>query len=170
MPKPYVDSGLLLRTMAAHEKVVRDLGSYELVSRTGAVDPTGILHCLDLVKGLVMIESSAEIHPQPLRTALLQMLTQTPTLNNTKYNGKVWANLKAERIGRLMIRVRKLARTESLSSCAARLTSREFLKLEEVLKLVELRDKEKDLEKESLEKEALEEENLEKAVSEEQGE
>ena len=61
--KPYVDPGLLFRILAAHQGLVKDLGPYEVISRTGGVDPSGLVKALDLFEGLVQIAPGAEIHP-----------------------------------------------------------------------------------------------------------
>lgn len=51
--KPYVDPGLLYVALSSHCDLVKDLGTYELMSRTQGVDPKGLVKVLDLVKALV---------------------------------------------------------------------------------------------------------------------
>jgi len=82
------------------------------------------LQCHAQEKNLLLAEKTAELHPNPVRTALVQLLSSEPSLNNTKYRGKVWASNKQTRICCLLYHVRKLADT-NLASAAAKLTSHE---------------------------------------------
>ena len=94
---------------------------------------------LPLINALVDIEGSAEIHPQGVRSALLHLITEKPELNTSKYNGAVFVNLRAERLGVLLHHVRKLARNKPTPSVVSALTAQEFQELTETLKKVQLR-------------------------------
>ena len=61
------------------------------------MDPKGLIHCLGFLEDLVKLSPTAEIHPGPLRQALLKMLGDNPGLNDSRFNGGVWVNLKSER-------------------------------------------------------------------------
>ena len=94
---------------------------------------------LPLINALVDIEGSAEIHPHGVRSALLHLITEKPELNTSKYNGAVFVNLRAERLGVLLHHVRKLARNKPTPSVVSALTAQEFQELTETLKKVQLR-------------------------------
>ena len=106
--KPWVDQGLLYAALVAHQDLVKDLGRYEHISRSNAPEPRGVMHCLDLWKALVKVEPSEKVHSQPLRQALLSLLSEYPSLNTTKHTGGVWCNLKLERISYLLNHCRRL--------------------------------------------------------------
>ena len=153
--KPYVETGLLLKLLKKHEDLLQDLKGYESLSRNSAVDPKALHRCLPLVEDIVALEPSAEVHPQPLRNALLQLLATNPKLNSTRFNGSVWTNMKAERLNVLLSHVRKLARSGG-SSCLAALTGSEFERLTETLQKVVLRpEDEAALEKDRPRKQSL---------------
>ena len=65
---------------------------------------------MPLWKGLLRVESSGQIHSQPLRRALVSMLAETPKLNTGTHTGQVWASLTLERICAILFHVSKLGR------------------------------------------------------------
>ena len=134
--KPYVDSGLVYKVLSEHQETLHNLGPYEHCSRANAPDPKGLVKTLPLWKGLLRLESSGEIHAQPMRTALISLLADAPELNSTKYSGQVWVNLKLERINTILYHVRKLG-GESLTAAAAKLTREEYTQLQQGLKLLD---------------------------------
>ena len=103
--KPYVDAGILLKTLEVHSKLVTNLGPYESISKNQGCSPKGLLHCLPLVKGLLELQPSAEIHSSSLRTALYQLLMAQPSVNDSKFNGSVWVNLRIDRITALLYHI-----------------------------------------------------------------
>ena len=117
----------MYKVLSEGQETLEDLGPYEHVSKNNSPDPKGLVKTLPLWKGLLKLESSGEIHTQPLRTALISLLAEAPQLNNTRHSGQVWANLKMERIGTILFHVRKLGR-ESLAAAAAKLTREEYEK------------------------------------------
>jgi len=58
---------------------------------------------------------------------------EEPQLNDTKFSGSVWTNLKIERITVILYPVRRLTGSD-LKQCAARLSGAEYLQLQEVVK------------------------------------
>ena len=78
--KPHVD--MLLETLKKHESLLKHFGPYSAISANQAVDPKGLIHCLGLLEDLVKLSPTAEIHPGPLRQALLKMLGGNPRLND----------------------------------------------------------------------------------------
>ena len=130
-PKPFTDEGV--------QELVKDLGPYELISRSGAVDPKGLVRNLDLVRDLLRAEPTGEVHTQPMRQALLKLMRNDPTVNTSRFNGSVWSNLKGERLGCLLNHTRKWARAEleGKSNAASKLTAFEYGKLKELLDLSE---------------------------------
>lgn len=137
--KPLIDQGLLYKVLCDHEDLVMDMKGYEQLSRNSAVNPKAMHQMLPLINALVDIEGSAEIHPQGVRSALLHLITEKPELNTSKYNGAVFVNLRAERLGVLLHHVRKLARNTPTPSVVSALTAQEFQELTETLKKVQLR-------------------------------
>ena len=111
-PKPFTDEGVLFKVLGDHKELVKDLGPYELISRSGAVDPKGLVRNLDLVRDLLRAEPTGEVHTQPMRQALLKLMRNDPTVNTSRFNGSAWSNLKGERLGCLLNHTRKWARAE----------------------------------------------------------
>lgn len=139
--KPIVDFGLVFKALSENDALVRDLGQYETLSRTAGVDVKGLSDNISLLKALVKLERSAEVHPQPLKNGLLQMLVADPSLNKTKFNGQVWVNLRQERITCLLFHLRRFARDkEGMQLAAAKLTGAECIGMKELLCMLELRD------------------------------
>ena len=57
-PKPFTDEGVLLKVLAHHKELVKDLGPYELINRSGAVDPKGLVRNRDLLRDLLRAHPS----------------------------------------------------------------------------------------------------------------
>lgn len=140
--KPHVDVGLLFKVVSTHKALIQNMGSYENTSRTGSPDPVGLHFLLPLVGELVTVSSIAEIHSQSLRSALQQLVVQDAEVNNSKYNGQVWVNLRSERIGCVLAHMRQLAREpETLKKAALVLTGKSFHQLKEVVNKITGQDK-----------------------------
>eukprot|EP00435_Cladocopium_sp_Y103_P058764 s800_g20.t1 len=58
--KPMVDQGVLYKCLGAHEDLIQDLGTYELVSRNQATDPAGLMQIIPLLESLVKVSSTCE--------------------------------------------------------------------------------------------------------------
>lgn len=139
--KPSVDADVLFTELNTHRDMLQNLGSYERHSRGSPPCAKGLVALLDLVKALLKVESCSEIHSSCLRKALQDVLKQKPALNTTVFAGKIWVNFRAERLGCILTHVRTLARcNETLQQCAMELTAIEFLKLQEVVQMVTLRN------------------------------
>ena len=132
--KPMVDSMLLYQALKQHANALRDLGAYERISRSHAVDASGLVHFKALIKAFLLLDKGAELHPQPLRKGLLQLCQEEPSVNNTEFNGSVWSNLKAERMN-VILALRKLAR----EGIAAKLNPSSLGVLQSLVQGVELR-------------------------------
>ena len=154
--KPYVDSGILYKALAAHDDILSDMRAYEHLSRTNAPCPKGLLQTMPLWKAFLKLEPSGEMHSQPLRVALISLLAEKPALNKSQDSGQVWASLRVERITCLLNHVRQLSRAESLTVCASKLTRDEFSSLQQGLQMVKPLEKETALEKAGSGKAALE--------------
>jgi hypothetical protein len=136
-PKPQVDPDLLLKCFSEHSDLLQHLGLYEQVSQSQAAQPKGLMHCLPLMKGLLELEPTCEIHGSSLRQGVFQALLQNPCLNDTKFNGETWVGIRVERITVLLFHMRRLAASADLRTCASKLTGPEFLQLQEALAMVE---------------------------------
>ena len=97
-PKPMVDPDLLMREFKIHRDLLTDLGAYEKISKSQATNPKGLLALLPLLKGLLKLAPTCEIHGASLREGVFQCLLQDPELNDSKYNGRVWTSLKVDRL------------------------------------------------------------------------
>ena len=139
LSKPMVDSMLVYQALKKNASALKDLGPYERISRSHAVDGTGLVHLEGLIRALLLLDSSAEVHPQPLRKGLLQVYNDQPSINTTEFNGTVWRNLKAERINVVMAHFRKVARDGITASLSAKLNPCSLKVLQALVGLVELR-------------------------------
>lgn len=155
-PKPLVDTMVLMQVLQQHDDILRDLGAYNTTSKNQSVEPKEIMHCFALLQDSVKLSSTAEVHTQPLRQALLKCVQEDPSLNDTKWNCGVWANLKCERVGVLLFHPRRLKNLEDLSGCAAKLTSAEFVLLKRLLESVDSKPQPENLAKRKLKKEISE--------------
>eukprot|EP00438_Fugacium_kawagutii_P003468 Skav217399 [mRNA] locus=scaffold532:724880:732954:+ [translate_table: standard] len=146
--KPDVDPGVLLRTLRDHAETIKDLGTYETISKAGAVNLKGLLYCKSLLQDIIEIAPTCQIGPQALRTSLTQLLTHNVTLNTSKFNGATWANIKSERLTVLLAHCRKMARDkEQQRVCAGKLTTQEFQQLQLLIAEVVLKDEDGPLQK-----------------------
>ena len=108
-----------------------------MISRNQTVDPKGLMHCFPLLDDLIKLSKTAEIHSQPIRQAFLKLLQENPNINDTKFNGSVFINLKADRIGVLLCHLRRLKIQGDMGACASKLTSAEFGLLQKLVDSVE---------------------------------
>lgn len=143
--KPFVESGLLLNILAKHEDLIRDFRTYESITAQGATDPKGLYLLLDFVEDVLEISPQCEIHAQPLRNALLRLLTSKPALNTTKHSGSIWTHQRSERISVILSHMRRLARSGINNKCAADLTSVQLNRMSKALEKVQLRSQDQPL-------------------------
>ena len=118
--------------------MVSNMGQYDHISRSQGVDAKGMVHLIPLWKDLLRLCPCGEIHPQPMRQALLSLVAEHPDLNTGKHSGQVWVNLKVERLNCLLAHVRKLGgETANMSPIAAKLCREEYNTLLAALKFLE---------------------------------
>ena len=120
--KSFIDPGLLFQALSKHEDMLPEFGLYDTISRNQSIDPKGLVQVLPLVKDLIKVSPSAEIHTDPLRAALLRVVCHNPSVNTSKWNGTVWANIRCERIGVLLLHMRRLKSSDEVRKAAAKLT------------------------------------------------
>ena len=92
---------------SAHSSLLAKLGIYENVSKNQSCSPKGILYVLPLLKWLVELELTCEIHGSSLRQAIMQVVMQEPALNTSIYNGSVWVGSGVGRITTLLFHLRR---------------------------------------------------------------
>ena len=139
--KPAIDPGVLLKILRNQTDNIKDLGPYETISKTGAVNPKGLLECRSFLQDIIEVVPTCEIAPQVLRTSLMNLLSHNVSLNATRFNGLTWANIKAERTTVLMAHCRKVAREKDQQRlCMAKLTSHEYLQLQALISDVAIKD------------------------------
>ena len=130
-----------MKILRNHTDNIKDLGPYETISKTGAVNPKGLLECRSILQDIIEVVPTCEIAPQVLRTSLMNLLSHNVSLNATRFNGLTWANIKAERITVLMAHCRKVAREKDQQRlCMAKLTSHEYLQLQTLISDVAIKD------------------------------
>eukprot|EP00438_Fugacium_kawagutii_P029698 Skav211502 [mRNA] locus=scaffold2188:899918:906060:- [translate_table: standard] len=131
--KTFIDPGILMQALGQHPDLLQEFGVYDHVSRQQGTDPKGLMQVLPLVRTLVKVSPKAEIHSQPLRQTLLKMVCEKPSLNNSRWNGTIWSNLRAERIGVVLHHIRRLKSPDEMRKCGAKLTAAELLQLQQVV-------------------------------------
>ena len=133
LPKPFIDAGIVYDALSKHKELISNFGRYDTVSKNQGIDAAGLIQVLPLVQSLVKVESTCEIHTQPLRQALLKMVMDDPSVNKSKFQGAIWCNLRQERLTCIMTHFRRLKKDEELRKCASRLTAAEYLQLQNVV-------------------------------------
>ncbi|CAL1164253.1 unnamed protein product [Cladocopium goreaui] len=127
-----VDPFVLFQTLNQHVSLVSSLGRYETVSRQQATDAKGLVHCLPLLEALLDLSPTGEIHPGPLRQALLKLVQHKPKINTTDFNGMVYCNMRAERVTTVLLHLRRLKSEEELAKVAAKVSGKEYQLLKEL--------------------------------------
>ena len=128
--KPWVDVGILFKCLENHKDLVTDMGSYEHMNSQSARNAKALLDLKALWGGLLELSPCGSIHSQPLRQALISLLSKEPDVNSGKHSGGVWANLKIERINCMLKHVRQRGRNRnSLGLAASQLTRLEYQSL-----------------------------------------
>ena len=118
--KPYVEPSLLMKTLSEYKNEVMDMGPYECVSKTGAINPKGLIQRRFLLEDMLKLSPAGEIHSGAFRTSLMNLLVKDPEANNSRFNGSTWANLRQERFSTVLAHLRKVAREEqAFNACAS---------------------------------------------------
>ena len=145
--KPMVDQGVLYKCLSCHEDLIQDLGTYELVSRNQATDPGGLMEIIALLESLVKVSATFEVHSGPLRTCLLTLAKDKPSLNTSKFNGQVWANIKTERLVVVMAHCRRLKNDAEMRKAAAKLKSVDYQRLQNLVDKIRDKDEQEEPER-----------------------
>ena len=145
--KPMVDQGVLYKCPSCHEDLVQDLGTYELVSSNRATDPAGLMEIIALLESLVKISTTCEVHSGPLRTCLLSLAKEKPSINTSKFNGQVWANIKTERLVVVMAHCRRLKNNGAMRKAAAKLKSADYQRLQNLVDKIREKDEQEEPER-----------------------
>ena len=137
-----VEFGVVYTALKLHVPMLCDMGPYEVISTSQAPDFKAMVLLADMWRSLLKISPSGEIHCQPMRSALLSLLSQKPELNKTENSGQVWVGLRVERLTCLLTHLRKTKREGSaaLEKAAAKLSRDEFQQLQAGLQLLTLKD------------------------------
>ena len=138
--KPQVDQGLLMKVFSNNSNLLGNMGIYERISRSQGCDPKGLIKLLPLIRGLVELEPTCEIHQSCLRKAIFSILLEDGALNDSKWSGAVWTGMKEERVGVLLFHLRRLAGTD-LKVAAAKLTGAEYLQLQNVVEIIKTKER-----------------------------
>ena len=101
-----------------HWQTLADLGPYETVPRSGAMDPIGLSRLTPFLMDLVgQLCPSAEPKEMDLRNAVQRLLMMHPEINKTEFNNCSWINVKAERLITVLNHLRRLKRSDELTVC-----------------------------------------------------
>ena len=137
--KPMIDGGLLFKAFLNGTEFLKNLSEYETLSRTSGPSYEGLVKNGPLLLELLVLEPSAELRPAPMKAALLRLLGTDSSLNGTVFNGRVWINLRQERLCTLLCHVRKAARdSNTLQLAALKLDGSDMVTLKKILGLVNL--------------------------------
>ena len=123
-----------------HKDMLLDLAGYEILSRNQVPDVLSFMKLEPLIKGLLEVAPSAEIHPKSLSMSLLRALSGDPAMNSTAFRGDVWAGLKAERITTLLNHTRRLAREKHNPCWVAKLSGKAYQQFVDLLDMVDLKE------------------------------
>ena len=134
--KPNVDQGLLFKALSNNTELVQDLGAYEVTSKNQATNYSGLVQVYDLLHALLKVAHTCEVHSGDLRSALLKICTDTPSVNNSEFKGEVWANMRQERLCTLMAHFRRLKAPEELRKGAAKLKAKDFMRLQSLVDMM----------------------------------
>ena len=134
--KPNVDQGLLFKALGNNVDLVQDLGGYEVTSKNQATNFAGLVEAHDLLHALVKVARTCEVHSSDLRSALLKLCADQPSVNNSHFKGEVWANMRQERICTLLAHLRRLKAPQELKKGAAKLKATDFMRLQSLLDLI----------------------------------
>ena len=91
---------------------VADLGVYEHIGRSCAVDGDGLCAIVDVLEGLVQMNPGMEFNFSQLKAAYMNLVFTKPKVNTSKYPNKVWAGLKSERLITVLYHVRRVVRND----------------------------------------------------------
>ena len=138
--KPQVDQGLLMKVLSTNSNLLGNMGTYERISKSQGCDPKGLMKLLPLIRGLIELEPTCEIHQSCLRKAIFSTLLEDGSLNDSKWSGAVWTGMKTERVGVLLFHMRRLSGT-NLKQAASKLTGAEYLQLQQVVDMIKNKEK-----------------------------
>ena len=132
-PKPVVDVGILHKLLGHYDDLLPNFGSYESISRSQATDPKGLMEVIGLLESIVKVSNTCEVHQSTLRTCLLKIVMDKPSLNTSQFNGQVWANTRTERLGVIFAHTRRLKSKDEMRRAAGKLRAGEYQRLSERL-------------------------------------
>ena len=135
--KSFIDPGILLEALSKHQDLLQKFGTYDKISRNQSLDPKGLFSVLPLIRSVLEISPSGDIHSAAVRQVLLRMVTDKPSLNNSEWNGQIFCNLRAERLNVVLYHFRRLKSKEEVRKCAAKLTASEFQQLQAVVDMLD---------------------------------
>ena len=139
--KPVVDLGILYKVMKSHQDTISDLGAYETVSKNQATNFQGLVDILDLITDLTKVSPTCEIASGPVRSTLMRLVMDQPSLNQTDFNGEVWSNLRNERLTTIFAHFRRLKIDKEMRKAAAKLKSSDYKKLQKAVGIMATKDK-----------------------------
>ena len=79
--KPFVDVGVLTKELSDHVDLVKDLGGYEVASRTQSPDAQALISITPVIESLIKFSPTAEMNGKSMRNALTQLLVDKPDIN-----------------------------------------------------------------------------------------
>ena len=148
-PKPVVDVGILHKLLGHYGDLLPNFGSYESISRNQATDPKGLMEVIGLLESIVKVSNTCEVHQSTLRTCLLKIVMDKPSLNTSQFNGQVWANTRTERLGVIFAHTRRLKSKDEMRRAAGKLRAGENQRLSELVDKISEKENEAGVDKTS---------------------
>lgn len=136
--KPEVDEFILFSIFSKHAEELINVGPYEAISKSQAVNAVGLAKNFGLLQALISASPTAEIPAGLAKHAILRMLSEKPELNKSIYNTATYAGLRVDRVSTMLYHVRRLRddNTRHLS-CSAKCTGEDWQKVKQLLLLAD---------------------------------
>lgn len=134
--KADVDETVLMDIFDKHAAELMEVGPYEAISKSQAVNAAGIARNFELLRALLIASPKAEIPAGMAKHAIIKVLTMRPVLNKSIYTTSTFAGLRVDRISTMLYHVRRVKGDKLRQvACSAKCTGEEWKKVLELLSL-----------------------------------
>lgn len=111
-PKPRVDDVVLQTIFEKHKDILMNLGVYEHISKPMAASGEGLAYCYDLLSDLLEACPSSGVPTGIAKSAIMKLLMAEPTLNGTIYNAQIFAGMRVDRLGVVLLHLRRICQDD----------------------------------------------------------
>jgi hypothetical protein len=137
-PKPPIDPHILDGIFSIFFKDISNVGVYEHISKSQAVNGEGLAARYDLLKAIITAAPSGGIPPGPARASLVKVFSQRPEANTTVFNTGVFAGLRLDRLTVMLAHLRRCAQDPSrMQQAAVKMTGPSLAKVQELVSMVD---------------------------------